>query len=154
MRNNRQTRIGVQITAFILYLLEDLPSFGCCREIEGFFACPEKIMAHTYQSYASTSHSKIDNAYILSLVATFGNGLAAITSSDELFVVDRQNLASAQTVLFKDTPTGISCLVSGDVQGQSLICSGTDGVIATYDLRSQSRISQFKIGMFHIRRIA
>lgn len=103
-------------------------------------------MFQAYQSFASVAPSRADNAYIFDLVQTFGNGLAAITSADELLVVDRQNLSTSQPILFSGTPAGTNCLVSGDESGQSLLCSGTDGNVATFDVRSQKKTSHFKIG--------
>lgn len=104
-------------------------------------------MSRTYQSFASVAPSRAVNAYILQLVQTFANGLAAITSADELIVVDRQNLSASQAISFSGTPTGTNCLVSADASGQSLLCSGTDGNVATYDIRSQKRTAQFHIGL-------
>lgn len=103
-------------------------------------------MSRAYQSFASVAPSRADNAYIFALVQTFGNGLAAITSADELLVVDRQNLSTSQPILFDGTPTGTNCLISGNDSGQSLLCSGTDGNVATFDVRSQKKTSHFKIG--------
>lgn len=104
-------------------------------------------MSQAYQTFTSIAPSRTNNAYIFQLVQTVGNGLAAITSADELVVVDRQNLSANQTIFFDGTPTGTNCLVTGDASGQSLICSGTDGHVVIYDVRSQKRSSQFKIGM-------
>lgn len=103
-------------------------------------------MSRTYQSFASIAPSRADNAYIFALVQTFGNGLATITSADELLVVDRQNLSTSQSILFSGTPAGTNCLVSGDDSGQSLLCSGTDGNVAFFDVRSQKKTSHFKTG--------
>lgn len=103
-------------------------------------------MPMVYEPYAGIAPSKDASAYVLALVPTTANGLAAITSANELFVVDRQNLASAQVKLFDAAPDGISCLVPGDPEGQTLLCSGTDGTVATFDVRSHSRVSDFKIG--------
>lgn len=103
-------------------------------------------MSRAYQSFASIAPSRTDNAYIFALVQTVGNGLAAITSADELLVVDQQNLSSNNTISFSGAPTGVNCLVSGDDSGQSLLCSGTDGNVTTFDVRSQKKTSNFRIG--------
>lgn len=103
-------------------------------------------MSRLYQSYASTSPSKVDNAYILSLVETTGEGLAAITSASELLVIDRQILA-AQATFLQGAPSNTNCLIRNDAQGQSVICSGLDGSVATFDVRSQKKVSQFQIGV-------
>lgn len=106
-------------------------------------------MSQPYQAFASVALSRTNNAYILELVQTVENGLAAITSADELVLVDRQSLSANHAIFFDGTPTGVSCLVPGDTSGQSLICSGTDGQVVTYDVRSQRKVSKFKIGLFY-----
>lgn len=103
-------------------------------------------MATLYAPYAGFAPSRDDSAYILALVPTIANGLAAITSANELFVIDRQNLASTQTRLFDGTPDGINCLVPADAAGQTLLCSGSSGTVAIFDVRLQSKIADFKIG--------
>lgn len=103
-------------------------------------------MLRAYQSFASIAPSRADNAYIFALVPTIGNGLAAITSADELIVVDRQNLSTSQTISFDGIPTGTNCLISGDDSGQSLLCSGTDGNVTTFDVRSHKKSSNIRIG--------
>lgn len=99
-----------------------------------------------YLSFGSVAPSQSTDAYIFQLVQTVGNGLAAITSADELVVVDRQNLSPSQTILFENVPIGANCLVSGDVSGQSLICSGTDGQVVIWDVRSRTKASHFRLG--------
>jgi hypothetical protein len=37
-------------------------------------------------------------------------------------------------------------MVPSDAEGTSIICAGRDGVIATFDTRSQKRTAQFKQG--------
>jgi len=101
--------------------------------------------AMLYQPYAGIAPSRDANAYILALVPTIANGLAAITSANELFIVDR-NLAAAQSRSLDNAPNGSNCLVSGDSQGQTLLCSGTNGNVATFDVRSQQEVSRFGIG--------
>lgn len=105
-------------------------------------------MSQAYQPYAAVAPSRANNAYIYQLVQTVGNGLAAITSEDEVIVVDRESLSANQTIFFDRPPAGTNCLVSGDATGQILICSGTDGHVVTYDVRSQRRVSQFSSGLF------
>lgn len=107
-----------------------------------------EIMSMLCEPLASIAPSKSDSAYILELVPTIGNGLAAITSASELLAVDRQDFSSTQIITFQGAPEGTNCLISGDVHGQNLLCSGTDGVVAIFDVRSQKRVSHFKIGSF------
>lgn len=86
------------------------------------------------------------NAYIYTIIPTIENGLVAITSANELLVLDRQNLTTSPILRIDDLPARLSCLVSGDDVGRTVMCSGGDGVVATYDVRSQTQICRFKIG--------
>lgn len=103
-------------------------------------------MSASYRPIAETAPSQSANSYIYALKPTFGHGLAAITSADELIVLDRQNLAAGCKLRFDDTPRGVNCLEPLDETGQSLVCSGQDGTIVVYDLRTQRRVGQFQIG--------
>lgn len=102
-------------------------------------------MPKIYQPFAGVAPSRSDNAYIYALVPAVGNALAAITSVSELLIVDRQDLSANQSIFFEGAPDGTNCLVRGDNEGQTLLCSGTDGTVATFDVRSQKRVAHFKI---------
>lgn len=104
-------------------------------------------MSIQYRPYAGLAPSASDNAYILALVPIEGNNLAAITSAGELLVVDRQDLTTAKLFTYRDVPNGVNCLTAGDPHGQTLLCSGVDGTIVTFDVRSQKRVSSFKLGI-------
>ncbi|KAK5082145.1 hypothetical protein LTR05_007288 [Lithohypha guttulata] len=101
-------------------------------------------MSAKYQSYAAIAPSQTDNAYIFALVPTIENGLAAITSASELLLVNRENLSSSQVVRIQGAPSGTNCLALGDDQGSSVLCSGTDGTVTAFDLRSQNKAFEFK----------
>ena len=104
-------------------------------------------MSAKYQPYAAIAPSETDNAYIFALVPTVENGLAAITSASELLLVNRENLSSSQVVRIQGAPSGTNCLALGDDQGSSVLCSGTDGTVTAFDLRSQNKAFEFKIGI-------
>lgn len=104
-----------------------------------------------YQPYAALRPSRDDSAYILTLVPAMADSLAAITSANELLVVDRQNLSSAQTSFFDGALDGSNCLVAGDPHGQTLLCSSIYGTVATFDVRTQRKVSYFNLGMVHSR---
>jgi hypothetical protein len=95
------------------------------------------------QEQASCAPSQKPDSYIYALAPIASNGIAAITSADELLLLDRQNLQTATPLYFSDVPTGVTCMVPSDAEGTSIICAGRDGVIATFDTRSQKKTAQF-----------
>lgn len=99
-----------------------------------------------YRSFAGVAPSRTDNAYIYNLVPTDQDGLAAITSANELVIVDRHRLAADHVIHCTGIPNGSSCLVLGDDKGQTLCCAGSDGTVATIDVRTQMSVSSFKTG--------
>lgn len=107
-------------------------------------------MSQTLGEVASCSPSRTADSYIYTIAPTTSNGLAAITSADELLLVDLQNLQLANALYFADVPTGLTTMVMGDYEGTSIICAGRDGTIATFDVRSQKRASHFKQGNLRI----
>lgn len=102
-----------------------------------------------YDRVAALSPSKSSDAYIYSLVATHGHGLVANTSADEVVLVDRQTLAASPVEFFDDPPKGLTSLISSDVGGQEIVCAGSDGLVASYDVRSRKKVAQFKLGKFN-----
>lgn len=103
-------------------------------------------MSQTFGEVASCSPSRKADSYIYSIAPTTSNGLAAITSADELLLVDIQDLQLANALYFADVPVGLTTMVLGDNEGMSIVCAGRDGTTATFDVRSQKRASHFKQG--------
>ena len=102
------------------------------------------MVVKLYQPAATCSPSAKVDSYIYSIVPTSSNGLATITSADELVLLDRATLQNVSA--FDSVPTGVTCLQQGDKDCHTLLCSGRDGFVATFDVRSKERISQFKLG--------
>jgi hypothetical protein len=98
------------------------------------------------QEQASCTPSQTPDSYIYALAPVASNGIAAITSADELLLLDRQSLQTASPLYFSDVPAGVTCMVTSNAEGSSIICAGRDGVIATFDTRSQKRTAQFNQG--------
>ncbi len=102
------------------------------------------MVVKLYQPAATCSPSVKADSYIYSIVPTSSNGLAAITSADELVLLDRATLQKVSA--FNGVPTGVTCLQQGDKGGHILLCSGRDGSVASFDVRSKAMVSQFKLG--------
>lgn len=102
------------------------------------------MVVKLFQLSASCSPSAKDDSFIYSLTPTSSNGLATLTSADELVLLDRSNLHGISA--FTDVPTGVTCLQPGDKEGNVVICSGRDGTVAIFDVRTKTKTSQFKLG--------
>ena len=105
------------------------------------------------QPFASLAPSRQDNTYILSIVPVAGNGLAAITSAGETLLVDRENLSVSGVVRLDGLSGSLTCLTLGDALGQSIICSNSNGVVAIFDVRTQKKVSTFKLGTWLERKL-
>lgn len=104
-------------------------------------------MSQTFGEVASCAPSRKKDAYIYAIAPTTSNGLAAITSADELLLIDVQNLQSATPFYFADVPIGLTSMIIGNQAETSIICTGRDRTTATFDVRSQKRTSYFTQGM-------
>lgn len=74
-----------------------------------------------------------------------GDKLAVLTSADELLVLDKAGLELTAR-FHDDMPRSVSCMTGCENAKNIVICAGSDGVVATFDLRAEGRLSHFKIG--------
>ncbi|KAK5454182.1 hypothetical protein LTS15_006182 [Exophiala xenobiotica] len=103
-------------------------------------------MIHTYREISSCAPSRQKDVYIFSVTPVADRALAAITSADELLLLqDRGNLKASSISLLRDVPKGLTSLVSSD-EGKTTICAGSDGHVVTFDMRTQSKATHFNIG--------
>ena len=102
-------------------------------------------MFQTYREVSSCAPSQCQDVYIFAVAPLASRALAAITSADELLVLARDNLEHAAVARLQDVPKGPTSLVTTDA-GSTAICAGTDGVVAIFDIRLQSRAAQFSTG--------
>ena len=111
-------------------------------------------MIKVYKERRSCKPSSASDAYVLKILPVAGNGITAITSANELLVVDGTALASG-AVLRMDSPgRGLTCLISDDA-GQNVFCGGEDGVVSIFDVRSQQRTGKLQISQsYHAQIIA
>jgi hypothetical protein len=105
-------------------------------------------MNQLFGEVASCAPSHKADSYIYTIAPTASTGLAAITSADELLLLDTQHLQNASAISFPDVPSGVTSMVVGDQEAWSVVCCGRDGITATFDLRSQKITSHFKQGGF------
>ena len=102
-------------------------------------------MSRIYQQVAVCAPSQHADVYIFAIAPITNRGLAAITSADELLFLDRDGLDKANVSRLRTVPSGITSLVSAD-QGQTVICGGSDGKLAVFDLRAESGIAHYSSG--------
>lgn len=103
-------------------------------------------MPNPFRPLTTCSPSSANDSYIYSIVPTSNNGIAVISSSDELLLLDRTSLRNVLSLSSPKVPTDVTCLQPGDQAGNWVICAGRDGSIITLDLRSQSTIANIKLG--------
>src|SRR4051812_45467052 len=106
-----------------------------------------------FRPIATCSPSSANDSYIYSIVPASNNALAIISSSDELVLLDRAGLRQIYSLGSPKVPTGVTCLQSGDEDGNVLLCAGRDGSVVAFDARSQSSVSHVKLGMYPVNEI-
>ena len=104
------------------------------------------MVTRPFRPIATCSPSSVDGSYIYSIVPTSNNGLAVISSSDELVLLDRARLGQIFGIGTPHVPTGVTCLQPGDEGGNVVICAGRDGSAVSFDVRSKARVSNVKLG--------
>lgn len=105
-------------------------------------------MLRTYREVTSCAPSQQDDVYIFAVAPVMSHGIAAISSSDELLILDRDGLRAPDAIRLRDVPRGLTSLVILD-EGTAAACAGSDGTVAVFDIRSQSRVAHFKQGRTH-----
>ena len=105
------------------------------------------MVTRPFRPIATCSPSSVDSSYIYSIVSTSNNGLAVISSSDELILLDRASLRQAFSVGVPQVPKGVTCLQPCNNNGNIVSCAGRDGAVVSFDVRSQTRVSNVKLGM-------
>ncbi|KIW69345.1 hypothetical protein PV04_05226 [Phialophora macrospora] len=96
----------------------------------------------TYRQIAACAPSRREDVYVFAIAPVADRGLAAITSADELLLVNRDSLDRSTIGRLQGAPSGLTSLVVAD-QGTAVICAGDDGAVTVFDLRTGSKTVQF-----------
>jgi hypothetical protein len=104
------------------------------------------MLTQPFTSVATCSPSSTNDSYVYSIVPISNNALAVTSSSDELVFLDRARLTKLHRLGSPKVPTGVTCLQSGDRDGNMVLCAGRDGSVVAVDVRSQAAASQIRIG--------
>jgi len=102
-------------------------------------------MAELFREIASARPSQVSGSYIYALLPIAGEGLAVTTSGDELLFLHKGSLRTLSRH-HDDVPKLVSCMAGCADAENVVICGGGDGVVALFDVRTDQRISHFKIG--------
>ena len=100
-----------------------------------------ELFSETLSKYPSQS----PGSYIYSVLPMAKDGLAVLTSADELLLLDEAALGLTAR-FHDDVPRSVSCMTNCENAKNVAICAGSDGVVATFDMRAEGRVSHFKIG--------
>lgn len=103
-------------------------------------------MSQKYLEAASCSPSLQKDVYIFTVVPLVEGLMAAITSADELVLLQAATLQTANIFTPKDGLHELTSLVSAD-DGASAVCAGRDGTVSIFDIRSPRLSAQFKTGI-------
>lgn len=102
-------------------------------------------MSQTYLEAAACCPSQKKDVYVFTIVPAAEGIIAAITSADELVLLQAATLQTANIFTPKDGLKGLTSLVSAD-DGTSAICAGSDGIVTVFDIRTPRLSAQFKTG--------
>ena len=102
-------------------------------------------MPRTYIQLESCKPSVDADAYIYEIAPLPEAKLAAITSANEVLVVDGTRLTTTSISRLDGAPIGITTL-SVAQQGRSLYCGGGFGHISHFDVREGTRSGTIDIG--------
>ena len=107
-------------------------------------------MSKKYRQLVSCSPSAYDNTYIFHILPSIGTSLAAITSADEVLIVDGAVLSSTSVSRFVDSPKGLTTLsVSHD--GRTLFCGDNKGLVSCLDVRTGAKSGSITVGQSNAR---
>jgi hypothetical protein len=101
-----------------------------------------------YRQLAACAPSQQEDVYVFAIAPVANRGLAAITSADELLLLNRDSLDRSTIGTLQGAPSGLTSLVVAD-QGTAVMCAGGDGAVTVFDLRTGSKTAHFRLGMCH-----
>ena len=104
------------------------------------------MVTRPFRPVATCSPSTVNGSYIYSIAPASNNGIAVISSSDELVLLDRSTLKHSFSVISPTVPTGVTCLQPEGKEGNVVVCAGRDGSVLTLDVRSRTVVANVKLG--------
>lgn len=103
-------------------------------------------MIQICEGLASRAPSGQKDVYVFSITPLADQAMAAITSADELLILqDRGTLNTSPVSTVQGVPRGLTSLVSSDA-GRIAVCAGRDGNVVLVDTRTQTTVGHFETG--------
>lgn len=102
-------------------------------------------MSRSCREVASCRPSQSADVYIYKIAPAHDTRIAAITSADELLLLDGTRLAASPISRLIGVPNAVTSLVTS-MSGNDLFCAGSSGVVVGFDARSGQRTMDFNIG--------
>jgi hypothetical protein len=107
-------------------------------------------MPTLFRECASIPTSQVPGSYIYSILPLAGQKLAALTSADELVLIDKTSLDPLGRHDDDVVPRSVTCMTQHDNSEHSVVCAGGDGTVAVFDMRARGRVSYFKTGQAYL----
>jgi hypothetical protein len=101
-------------------------------------------MQRVYTQSQSCTPSTAVDPYIVKILRVINNGIAAMSSADELLILDCSDFRPQLTAKLTDPGVDLTSLAV-DRTGQRLFCGGSEGVVSVFDIRTQKRISRISV---------
>jgi hypothetical protein len=102
-------------------------------------------MVELFGEIASCSPSQVEGSYIYSVLGIAGDRLAALSSADDILLLDPAGLKVTGRI-HDGVSRNASCMTNCENAKDIVICAGGDGVVALFDVRTERRASSFKLG--------
>jgi hypothetical protein len=104
-------------------------------------------MSRRYMQSASCSPSSRADSYIYSIAPAYSSSLAAITSADEVLLVDGSKLATTAVSRLGSGHEGLTTLTVGN-DGRDVYCGNSGGRVSCFDVRSGVKSGHIDIGSY------
>jgi hypothetical protein len=102
-------------------------------------------MSRRFVQSASCSPSSRADSYIYSIAPAFSASLAAITSADEVLLVDGSKLANTAVSRLGSGHEGLTTLTVGS-DGRDVYCGNGSGRVSCFDVRSGVKSGHIDVG--------
>lgn len=104
-------------------------------------------MEKLYKEASRCRPSASSDAYILKIAPCASDIIAALTSADELLLLNAERLDASTAIRVSSTGANLTCMTT-DVTGKFVMCGSSDGAISVFDVQSQQKAGIFQTSQF------